>query len=133
MTIDHENTVKLYSLTPSMLGRGHVILEPGGPVWVRCVFTYNHITSESYHRFQSIHASDCHPQLAVGVTDGSCLTTNSLRSTRRGGSVVCHTSPSSLFSCLRTQCSHFWCTRYINLITAGRRASTGCLSSSSHR
>ena len=35
-----------------------------------------------------MHASDYHPQLAVGVTDGSCITTNTLRTTRRGGSVV---------------------------------------------
>lgn len=39
--------------------------------------------------YQSVHASDYHPQLAVGVTDGSCITTNTLRATRRGGSVVC--------------------------------------------
>lgn len=37
---------------------------------------------------QSAHASDYHPQLAVGASDGSCLTTNTLRSTRRGGLVV---------------------------------------------
>ncbi|TFK36417.1 hypothetical protein BDQ12DRAFT_686864 [Crucibulum laeve] len=68
ITIDHENTVKAYSASPSMLGRGHTLLEPQGPVW-------------------SVSASDYHPQLAVGSADGSCLTTNTLRSTRRGGSV----------------------------------------------
>ncbi|OCH93813.1 hypothetical protein OBBRIDRAFT_817558 [Obba rivulosa] len=68
ITIDHENMVKSYSLSPAMLGRGHTILEPDGPPW-------------------SVHASDYHPQLAVGASDGSCLTTNTLRSTRRGGSV----------------------------------------------
>jgi hypothetical protein len=31
VTIDHENIVKAYS---SMLGRGHALLEPTGPVWV---------------------------------------------------------------------------------------------------
>ncbi|KAF8163757.1 hypothetical protein B0H34DRAFT_650320 [Crassisporium funariophilum] len=68
ITIDHENTVKAYSASPSMLGRGHSLLEPQGPVW-------------------SVHASDFHPQLAVGASDGTCSTTNTLRSTRRGGSV----------------------------------------------
>ncbi|OBZ65716.1 Transcription factor tau subunit sfc6 [Grifola frondosa] len=68
ITIDHENIVKAYSVSPSMLGRGHTLLEPDGPVW-------------------SVGASDYHPQLAIGVTDGTCLTTNTLRSTRRGGSV----------------------------------------------
>jgi hypothetical protein len=33
--IDHDNTVKAYSVSPSTLGRGHVLLEPDGPVWVR--------------------------------------------------------------------------------------------------
>jgi transcription factor C subunit 6 len=33
-TIDHENIVKVYSASPSMLGRGHSLLESGGPVWV---------------------------------------------------------------------------------------------------
>ncbi|KAH0582654.1 hypothetical protein H2248_010575 [Termitomyces sp. 'cryptogamus'] len=68
VTIDHENIVKAYSASPSMLGRGHTLLEPQGPVW-------------------SVNASDFHPQLAVGSADGCCTTTNSLRSTRRGGSV----------------------------------------------
>jgi len=34
VTIDHENIVKAYSASPSMLGRGHTLLEPQGPVWV---------------------------------------------------------------------------------------------------
>ncbi|KZT71332.1 hypothetical protein DAEQUDRAFT_707212 [Daedalea quercina L-15889] len=66
VTIDHENIVKAYSLSPIMLGRGQTILEPDGPIW-------------------SLAVSDYHPQLAIGVTDGSLLTTNTLRSTRRGG------------------------------------------------
>ncbi|KAI0748428.1 hypothetical protein C8Q80DRAFT_1171827 [Daedaleopsis nitida] len=65
VTIDHENIIKAYSVSPTMLGRGHTILEPSGPIW-------------------SIAASEYHPQLAVGVTDGSCMTTNTMRSTRRG-------------------------------------------------
>ncbi|KAJ7164647.1 hypothetical protein C8R43DRAFT_1095171 [Mycena crocata] len=68
ITIDHENIVKVYSVSPSMLGRGHILMEPQGPIW-------------------SLHASDYHPQLAVGSADGACSTTNVLRSTRRGGSV----------------------------------------------
>ncbi|KAF9450261.1 hypothetical protein P691DRAFT_774066 [Macrolepiota fuliginosa MF-IS2] len=68
VTIDHENIVKAYSASPSMLGRGHTLLEPQGPVW-------------------SVSSSEWHPQLAVGSADGSCLTTNLLRSTRRSGAV----------------------------------------------
>ncbi|KAG6332021.1 hypothetical protein ID866_7067 [Astraeus odoratus] len=66
--IDHDSTVKVYSVSPSMLGRGHTLMEPDGPVW-------------------SVSASDYHPQLAVGSADGSCSTTNLLKSTRRGGLV----------------------------------------------
>ncbi|KAF5368890.1 hypothetical protein D9758_003108 [Tetrapyrgos nigripes] len=68
VTIDHENIVKAYSVSPRMLGRGHMLMEPQGPVW-------------------SVSACDYHPQLAVGAADGTCTTTNMLRSTRRGGSV----------------------------------------------
>ncbi|KAA1469302.1 hypothetical protein DENSPDRAFT_816148 [Dentipellis sp. KUC8613] len=68
ITIDHENIVKAYSASPSMLGRGHTLMEPLGPVWCTA-------------------PSDYHPQLAVGSADGCCGTTNMLRSTRRGGSV----------------------------------------------
>ncbi|KAF8630441.1 hypothetical protein AX17_005418 [Amanita inopinata Kibby_2008] len=68
ITIDHENIVKAYSASPSMLGRGHTLMDPQGPVW-------------------SICASEYHPQLAVGSADGTCATTNTLRTTRRGGSV----------------------------------------------
>ena len=35
VTIDHESTVKAYSVSPLMLGRGHELLEPSGPIWVR--------------------------------------------------------------------------------------------------
>ncbi|KAF5389789.1 hypothetical protein D9757_003666 [Collybiopsis confluens] len=68
VTVDHDDAVKAYSASPKMLGRGHMLVEPHGPVW-------------------SISASDYHPQLVVGAADGSCTTTNLLRSTRRGGSV----------------------------------------------
>ncbi|TFK46673.1 hypothetical protein OE88DRAFT_1648431 [Heliocybe sulcata] len=68
ITIDHENTVKVFQTTPTMLGRGHTFIEPGGPVW-------------------SVGVSDYHPQLAVGCADGACSTTNSLRPTRKGGAV----------------------------------------------
>lgn len=34
ITIDHENIVKAYSASSSMLGRGHLLLEPQGPIWV---------------------------------------------------------------------------------------------------
>ncbi|KAI0823602.1 hypothetical protein BC628DRAFT_1490013 [Trametes gibbosa] len=68
VTVDHENMIKAYSVSPSTLGRGHTVLEPNGPIW-------------------SLSASDYHPQLAIGVTDGSVLTTNTMRTTRRGGLV----------------------------------------------
>ncbi|KAF7986658.1 hypothetical protein HWV62_26496 [Athelia sp. TMB] len=68
VTIDHENTIKAYSASAGMLGRGHALFEPNGPVW-------------------SAHASDFHPQIAVGSADGTCITTNSLRNPRRGGTV----------------------------------------------
>ena len=69
ITMDHENTVKAYAASPSMLGRGHSLHEPVGPVW-------------------DVGASEWHSQLAVGGADGGCWSTNTLRSPRRGGSVV---------------------------------------------
>jgi transcription factor C subunit 6 len=89
--MDHENTVKAYSASPSMLGRGHSLVEPQGPVWV---YSLNYRNPSVYLTrglkfLQSVHSSDFHPQLAVGATDGTCSTTNTLRRTRRGGSVVC--------------------------------------------
>ncbi|EPQ57805.1 hypothetical protein GLOTRDRAFT_37215, partial [Gloeophyllum trabeum ATCC 11539] len=66
--IDHENIVKVYQTAPSMLGRGHTLIEPGGPVW-------------------GVNVSDYHTQLAVACADGACSTTNTLRPTRRGGAV----------------------------------------------
>lgn len=33
--IDHENMVKAYSASSSMLGRGHSLFEPQGPIWVK--------------------------------------------------------------------------------------------------
>ncbi|KAI9459447.1 hypothetical protein BJY52DRAFT_1186406 [Lactarius psammicola] len=68
VTIDHENTIKSYSVSPSTLGRGHALMDPSGPVW-------------------DVSASDYHPQLAVGSADGTCYTTNGLRAARRGGYV----------------------------------------------
>ncbi|KAL0946421.1 hypothetical protein HGRIS_012644 [Hohenbuehelia grisea] len=65
MSVDHENIVKGYSISPSMLGRGHILADCDGPVW-------------------HMHGSEYHPQLAVGCADGFCMTTNMLRATRRG-------------------------------------------------
>lgn len=42
--IDHDNTVKSYSVSPSMLGRGHILMEPDGPVWVGSVL-FPHMVS----------------------------------------------------------------------------------------
>ncbi|KAJ4487756.1 hypothetical protein J3R30DRAFT_3695362 [Lentinula aciculospora] len=86
VTVDHDDAVKAYSASPKMLGRGHMLVEPQGPVWVRTNFSDELGLTESWF-VQSISASDFHPQLAVGAADGTCTTTNLLRSTRRGGSV----------------------------------------------
>lgn len=34
VSTDLENVAKVFSIVPSMLGRGHQILEVEGPVWV---------------------------------------------------------------------------------------------------
>jgi transcription factor C subunit 6 len=90
VTIDHENTIKSYSLSPSTLGRGHALMDPGGPVWVNLLFSLVgvHQADDAPRDGQSVNASDYHPQLAVGSSDGTCCTTNGLRATRRGGYVV---------------------------------------------
>ncbi|EJD05772.1 uncharacterized protein FOMMEDRAFT_104009 [Fomitiporia mediterranea MF3/22] len=64
VTIDLDYSVKTYAMAPGILGRGNIVIESGGPVW-------------------SLHASDYHPLLALGSADGSLLTTNMLRATRR--------------------------------------------------
>ena len=101
ITIDHESIIKTYSASPSMLGRGHTLMDPQGPVWVR-VYDGSMSTSIVLMYFtQSISASEYHPHLAAGSADGTCATTNTLRTTRRGGSVVCLTecyTPSTLIS-----------------------------------
>ncbi|KIY47203.1 hypothetical protein FISHEDRAFT_45794, partial [Fistulina hepatica ATCC 64428] len=60
--VDHDNIIKLYSMTPSTLGRSNTLMEPQGP---------------------SVATSDYQPQLAVGSADGSCTTTNILRGSRK--------------------------------------------------
>ncbi|GJE90687.1 hypothetical protein PsYK624_068310 [Phanerochaete sordida] len=60
--------LKAISLSPVLLNKGHTILDPEGPVW-------------------DVGASDYHPQVAAAVADGSVITTNTMRNTRRGGSV----------------------------------------------
>ncbi|KLO14191.1 hypothetical protein SCHPADRAFT_325445 [Schizopora paradoxa] len=64
---DGDNTVKTFSVHPATLGRGHVLVESNSPVW-------------------SLGVSDYHAHVAVGCADGSCSTTNTLRSTRRSTS-----------------------------------------------
>ncbi|KAF8326928.1 hypothetical protein F5887DRAFT_1013242 [Amanita rubescens] len=65
-----------YSSYMVCFGRGHTLMDPQGPVWVGICDSLN-----------SISASEYHPQLAAGSADGTCATTNTLRTTRRGGSV----------------------------------------------
>ncbi|KAI0747289.1 hypothetical protein BC629DRAFT_1299009 [Irpex lacteus] len=60
-----QGLVKAISFAPTMLNKGHTVTEPEAPVW--CI--------------------DYHPVLAIGVADGSCQTTNTLRHTRKGGIV----------------------------------------------
>ncbi|KAI0086148.1 hypothetical protein BDY19DRAFT_996057 [Irpex rosettiformis] len=67
LSID-QGQVKAISFAPVMLNKGHIVTEPDGPVW-------------------HIGASDYHSQIAVGVADGTCQTTNSLRNMRKGGTV----------------------------------------------
>ena len=90
VTIDHENTIKSYSVSPSTLGRGHALMDPSGPVWVSPPFLDQEKRSSAdvQRTTQDVSASDYHPQLAVGSADGTCYTTNGLRATRRGGYVV---------------------------------------------
>lgn len=64
VTTDLDFTVKSFFLVPSMLGKGHIVMEAAGPVW-------------------DIHTSDYHPHVATAAADGSVQTTNMLRSTRR--------------------------------------------------
>lgn len=86
ITMDHENTVKAYAASPSMLGRGHTLLEPLGPVWVSLGSPWS--ANDDRACFKCVDASEYHPQLAVAAADGTCSTSNMLRSPRRGGSVV---------------------------------------------
>lgn len=37
VTID-QNAVKTHTVNPTMLARGHLLLETGGPVWVSSLF-----------------------------------------------------------------------------------------------
>jgi transcription factor C subunit 6 len=92
VTIDHENTIKSYSVSPSTLGRGHALMDPSGPVWVRNLSCSSDVVLDE---MQDVSASDYHPQLAVGSADGTCYTTNGLRATRRGGYVVRSTTSSA--------------------------------------
>lgn len=50
ITIDHENIVKVYSVSPSMLGRGHILMEPQGPIWV---WFYKTSTSNPHRQYRA--------------------------------------------------------------------------------
>jgi hypothetical protein len=115
-----------------MLKRGHTLFEPQGPVWVRshCLDVVVHLVDLcDLILLQSIHASDYHPQLVGASADGSCSTTNLLRSTRRGGSVV-----RSLFSFFLTRdavitartCSPFSSIKYFRWTSTASRISIVC-------
>lgn len=83
-----QGAVKVMSLSPVMLNKGHTVTEPDGPIWVRSILPEFARHGIADNASQSLNASEYHPQLAIGVADGTCQTTNILRNTRRGGSVV---------------------------------------------
>jgi transcription factor C subunit 6 len=87
VTVDHESIVKAYAASPAMLGRGHTLIDPAGPPWVRGARRMRRQPLTRGHR-QSLACSDYHPQLAVAGADGACTTMNMCRGTRRGGKVV---------------------------------------------
>ena len=55
ITTDHENMVKAYAASPSMLGRGHSLLEPKGPVWVRLLQLFGFYISHRHYGRASTH------------------------------------------------------------------------------
>ena len=63
VTIDHENTIKSYSLSPSTLRRGHALLDPGGPVWFRPLRLTGQRADSTHWGAQVVSVSDYHPQL----------------------------------------------------------------------
>ena len=126
--MDHENTIKAYAASPSMLGRGHTLLEPLGPVWVRDVYLRRrNAWAHLPHTIKCVDASDYHPQLAVAAADGTCSTSNMLRSPRRGGSVVSPQAAGDL-ACAQpsSSLSHFLFISSIRWTTAASRRSTEC-------
>ncbi|KAH7107647.1 hypothetical protein BKA62DRAFT_825110 [Auriculariales sp. MPI-PUGE-AT-0066] len=70
---DFGNIARMYSVSPIILGHGQTIVETNGPIW-------------------SLSTSDYHAHLAVGNADGSLITTNALRPSKRmrSGPVFCH-------------------------------------------
>ncbi|KAG5644404.1 hypothetical protein DXG03_008571 [Asterophora parasitica] len=51
VTIDHENIVKAYSASPSMLGRGHTLLEPQGPpFFIHKIYQLDYSRKEGKYR-----------------------------------------------------------------------------------
>jgi transcription factor C subunit 6 len=124
-TIDHENIVKMYSASPSMIGRGHTLLESGGPVCVSHELASVHDMFEPLS--QSIGCSDYHPIIAVGSADGSCMTSNVLKSTRKGG-LVRVPLPNSLVldQVTSTPCSPYFPTRFTSWITVLKMENTEC-------
>ncbi|KAG8758062.1 hypothetical protein FRC14_000856 [Serendipita sp. 396] len=65
---DVDFSVKLFQLQPTALGMGHSVADVGGTAL-------------------ALSVSDIHPYVAIGCADGSCITTNLLRGTRREGVV----------------------------------------------
>jgi transcription factor C subunit 6 len=84
--VGNDSTVKGFSVSPALLGRGNTILEPEGFVWVSlCTPSCREYATDQQ---QSLHASCLHAQLAAGSADGSCVTTNTLKPMRGGGKAV---------------------------------------------
>ena len=127
VTIDHENIVKAYSVTPSMLGRGHTLLEPNGPIWVKL-----HPLLRRLELLMSLiesrgvrlpPATRCRSRRRI-VPDHEHAEVHEKRRTCCQSMIA--------FTYKRTEHgfihSHSSSTRFTSLTTAARSASTGCWS-----
>jgi hypothetical protein len=136
ITVDHENLVKGYSASPTMLGRGHTLLDPAGPPWVR------HASALSA-RWKRLMPSGCIEPRVLGlssaargwrvgwfVRDDEHISQHSAR--REGGMYLCFVE-SRVDSRVTQGDSHFLHIRCSRSTIARVQASSACLSISSPR
>ena len=94
ITKDHENTVKAYSASPSvMLGRGQSLVEPQGPVQVRKVST------EVHPHFLFFFASNGRWRYRWDLLDNKFVENNGTR--RHGGMYSIASFETSILTLLR--------------------------------